>query len=122
MAKGICLTSNGFQVLEGEALYQNRLERLLFIPDGGLLGNSHFGSLVLNFFFDPEDDITAAEIIDEAEYLITNYEKDLHLLELKAEIIKNTEEQDVFVLHVTAEIKSTAEIIEPKFYKIREKS
>jgi len=118
--KGICLTDEGFKILEGEALYQNRLERLFFTPDGGHLGNSHIGSLINDFFFEQNDSIAAAEIIDEAEYLISEYEPDLNIIEIRAEITPNENGTDVFFLSVKCEIKSTSEIIEPKFYKIRE--
>lgn len=120
--KGIGLTADkGWQVLTDSDLYNNRLERLIFQKEGGLLGNPDFGSLVLDYLNDPDDRVAHFDIMNEIAVLIEDNEPDLALREATVES-QNTTIGNVITVRLQVEYTVTSEIFNVQFFKVRDVS
>lgn len=119
--KGIGLTADrGWQVLGGSDLFNNRLERLIFQKEGGLLGNPDFGSLVLNYLADPDDRVSQFDIINEISILMQTYEPDLSLIDASVSSGNEPGIGNVVTVKLTVEYTLTDQTFQVEFFKIRD--
>lgn len=105
-------------ILEDEALLYSRIERLLFTNQGERLGRPQIGSLLPKLFYEPADTDLLADILREIEYLITNYEPDLILDSISAEIV-NEGELTGLLIKISCFRKKNEKLIEMEFFKVK---
>lgn len=87
--RGLGLTENGFEMLGGTDLDHERVERLIFRKEHGLIGKID-GSLVPDFLYNTLSEATAQDILSEIEFLIANKEPTLDGDEARISISKNS--------------------------------
>lgn len=119
--KGLILNESGIKIAEDKEYYASRAERLLFEPEGGILGAPDWGSRMNEFFFEPEDESLANEMINEASFLFSKREDILSLSSMSINIIPTTNGSNGFVFSVGVEYpEQIDEEQEIKFFKIIE--
>ena len=119
--RGIGFTNDsGWQVLTDSDLFNNRLERLIFTKEGGILGHPETGSLVLDFLNDPDDTVSHFDIMNEIGLLIEEHEPDLRLIEasVNSQNIKDIGNVVTVKLHI--EYTVTDEVFDVEFFKVRD--
>jgi phage baseplate assembly protein W len=77
--KGLNIASNPIKISSDAELVASRLERLIFTPQGSVLGFPEFGSTIPFLMQDPIEIGLAREILREVEDLIVANEKDIVL-------------------------------------------
>lgn len=119
--KGIGFTEEqGWQVLNGPDLINNRLERLFFQKQGGMLGHPDFGSLVLDFLNDPDDSVSHFDIMHEMQLLISQNEPYLILLEANISSNNVKDIGTVVTIKLAIEYTVTDEIFNVEFFRVRD--
>ncbi len=118
------MTETGGKVTSGNELVGSRLERLFFTAEGGMLGHPEWGSRIPGeFFFEPADEITANEIINEMVFLLGTYENDtgVEVIGTSVDILAN-ESSNAFIVKTTIESldEGDYEPAEIKFFRITE--
>lgn len=77
--KGLIITPDITTIAEDSTYIHARLERLFFTELGSQVGFPKDGSKIMNYFWDPADEITAKAVLAEVKRLITTYEPDIIL-------------------------------------------
>lgn len=121
--KGIILDDAGLRVGEGKEYYASRIERLLFEAEGGVLGYPDWGSRIpTEFLFEPEDETTANEIINESAFLFERREDLLEISSMSVEMIPSNSGANGFAFKIGVLLPDTPdekeEVVE--FFKIVE--
>lgn len=118
--QGLSLNSDNYSVTDGVNYIRSRLERLLFIPEGEILGNPDFGSRLNEFFHEPLDDTSADDIINEIVFLIQEREPSIELEDISVNILNNDSGSNGLLISMTVYnvIDQESQLIE--FFKIIE--
>jgi phage baseplate assembly protein W len=118
--QGLSLNSDNYSVTSNVNYIRSRLERLLFIPEGEILGNPDYGSRLDEFFHEPLDDTTADDIINEIVFLMQEREPDLELEDISVNILNDDSGANGLLISMTVYnlVDQETEIIE--FFKIIE--
>jgi phage baseplate assembly protein W len=118
--QGLALNNNNSSVVDGQNYIRSRLERLLFIPEGEILGNPDYGSRLYEFFHEPLDDTSADDIINEIVFLMQEREPEIELEDISVNILNDDSGSSGIIISMTVYnvVDQESEIIE--FFKIIE--
>lgn len=120
MLQGLVLNNRDYSVKYNKDLLSSRIERLLFIEKGEMLGYPDFGSYLNELFHEPEDETLAEEIINEIIFLVQTYEPDLDIEDITAEILGTDSGQNGILIKMNIYIIPTETIEEIQIFKIQE--
>ena len=118
--QGLALNSNNRSVAEGMDYIRSRLERLLFIPEGEILGNPDYGSRLNEFFHEPLDETTADDIINEIVFLMQEREPEIELEDISINIVNNDSSSSGIIISMTVYNVTDQESQIIEFFKIIE--
>ena len=117
---GLVFNNRDYSVKYNKDHLSARLERLLFVEKGAILGNPDFGSYLNELFHEPEDETLAEEIINEIIFLVQTYEPDLDIEDITAEILGTDSGQNGILIKMNIYIIPTETIEEIQIFKIQE--
>lgn len=118
--KGLILNNLSSSVAEENNYIRARVERLLFIPEGEILGIPDFGSKLLEFFHEPSDETTADDIINEITFLMQEREPELDIDDIFVEILGSDSGQSGLLIKMNIYDNTTQQQQEIQFFKIIE--
>lgn len=67
--------------------FKSNLTHLIFTPVGSRYRNPEFGTNLMNFIFEPNDNITASDILRDLQIAISKFMSDVKLLSIETEKI-----------------------------------
>ena len=118
--KGLILNNLNFAVAEDNNYLSARIERLLFIPEGEILGIPDFGSKLIEFFHEPLDETSADDIINEITFLMQEREPEIDIDDIFVEILNSDSGQNGLLIKMNVYDNTTQQQQEIEFFKIIE--
>ena len=118
--KGLILNNLVSSVAEDNDYIRARIERLLFIPEGEILGIPDFGSKLIEFLHEPADETTADDIINEISFLMQEREPEIDIDDIFVEILNNDSGQSGLLIRMNIYDNTTQQEQEIEFFKIIE--
>lgn len=118
--KGLVIDDKGARIAEGKDHTSAKIERLFFTQEGGILGHPQWGSRIIEYFYEPSDEESANEIINEMTFLL-NERDTIEIDELSVDLIAGESGSNGVILKVNAFTEeSQLEPQEIEFFRIVE--
>jgi phage baseplate assembly protein W len=118
--KGLIFNNLMSSVADNSDYIRARIERLLFIPEGEILGFPDYGSAIQDFFHEIEDDISADDIINEITFLMQEREPELEIDDIYIEILNADAGQNGILIRMNIYDNTSQQNQEIEFFKIVE--
>ena len=118
--QGLVLNDKKSSIVADKNYIGSRIERLLFTKSGDVLGYPDYGSLIDDFFHEPEDETTAEDLINEITFLFQSYEPDLEIEDISIEILGTDSGQNGIIINMNIYVIETNTLEEISIFKIYE--
>ena len=118
--KGLALNSSTADIKEGNEYISSRIERLLFVSEGEVLGYPDWGSKIQSILHDELDEITGDDLNNEINFLIGTREEGISLESSEISIVDMGDNLDGMIATIEISEDSEEEVQTIQFFKVME--